>query len=129
MSRCSRGFLLVLGVIGGCSGTGDPEPAPRPEPYDGPPVQVFAGPPVRIEASVPTGGYELRVDSVASGRIELTLIEPGDGELVPQVLETLRATPQDVSPARPLQILVARERRGTQYFVPPPHRLAAVLER
>ena len=135
-------FLLFVAA---CSNS--PEGPPAENPTNGPsstPVYDYEGPPVvadleldgaqrvlRVDVTVPSGGFELAVDSVDAKDgpciVKLKLTEPGDDEINTQALVTHTqriAAPQG---ARSFKVQVARWKRGVQYLVEPEHKLAKLV--
>jgi hypothetical protein len=144
-------FLLSAVSLLACRGGPDEQPPmdeeppmtqPEPAPiapsidYEGPPVEALlevmeSEPPqhaLAVAVEVPTAGWELEVDGLrrdgAVTVLELKLTEPGAEELVAQVLQTKTVrVPLDERP-QVFEIRVSRWRRGVEYFVAPPAKLA-----
>jgi len=105
--------------------------------YAGPQCQATvasdaAGKTVQVAVEVPSGGYELKLDRVVDrgplSRIELTLVSPGEGEMVTMAFETKRSQAKlPVSCAR-AEVWISQEKRGLHYFKKPDYELASTLE-
>lgn len=107
--------------------------------YEGPPVtaelEVMESDPPRyavaIDVRVPTAGWQLELVETRDERdatvVKVQLTEPGEDEIVAQVVQTLEA--RATLDARPevVHVLVSRWQRGVQYLVEPEAKLAAIV--
>lgn len=123
---CALAWVLLASCGGG------PEPLPffqRQPGYDGPPVEVRRGledrlPGMCAQFRVPTSGYVATLrDTVNDGdsmTIRITLIKPGEGEVVAALATTVEAAfPEMVLRHEKVVLAVQQIQRGVSYVVDP----------
>lgn len=140
--------LSVMIACALCACGSDPAEPGEETPTD-PGPGTYAGPPVRCELEVmesqppqyavvvvvtaPTGGFELASEGAQTegelAVVALRLTSPGGAEVVTQALEHKRVRVPLQGQPRRIEVRIAEWQRGVEYFVPPEHRLAEVLER
>jgi hypothetical protein len=138
----SRNSISALAWVLLVSCGGGPEPLPffqRQPGYDGPPVEVRRGledrlPGMCAQFRVPTSGYVATLrDTVTEGdsvTIRITLIKPGEGEVVAALATTVEAAfPELVLRHEKVVIAVQQIQRGVSYVVDPEFVPALVARR
>lgn len=132
--------VLFAALLSCCTGAAvaDPKPQPgaayTPADYKGPELAAKCdGAELQVSVKVQTGGYgfELRETGRAADHtfVKITLIAPGEGEVVTQALETKVLRVQMKKETGPVQVLLQQIQRGANYIVDPEFVLAKIVPR
>ncbi len=134
--------VLALACLVATACDGGPAPLPhfqRQAGYDGPPVEVRRDledrlPGMCAQFRVPTAGHVATLrDTLVEGdavTIRITLIKPGEGEVVAALATTAEAAfPESVLDADKVVIAVQQIQRGVSYVVDPEFVPALVARR